>query len=516
MKRTRSHGRPRAARGGVTRCRAALALATLALAFAAGCGIERRSSHTPGSTLRATVADPDGDGVLSRGRAEPLLDRTDLAPRASGPLHELARIGQLTDTHVRDEESPARVPFLDRLGPPVTSTFRPQEAVSAQVLTAAVRSLNAERPQAVLVTGDLLDNAQRNELDQLLAVFGGGRVDPNSGGEGYRGVQASSNPDGFFYRPALDAPRHQSLLNRAQQPFFSPGLRAPWYAALGNHDLLVQGELPPSRATDAIATGDEALLTFDPELRDLLDELPEGSEATPDLRDVPPETIERLLARGVPGRTTTVAPDPRRRAVRFGELTNRLRHAGTPAPRDGRLDYTVDVGRDLRVIVLDTVNRAGGAGGVIEPGQVRFLRRELARAGDRAVIVADHHGLGRASGGPAALRLLYRDPDVIAEVSGDTHRHEIRPRRTPAGGFWQITTASLADWPQQARMLRLVTAPDGRRALETWVVDHAGGLGARDLAGFGREVAFLDAQGGRPQRFAGTRTDRNVRLWLPR
>ncbi|HEV3002226.1 MAG TPA: hypothetical protein VGW75_15900 [Solirubrobacteraceae bacterium] len=491
------------------------ALAALA-AVAAGCGIEERAPDVPGSTLRATVVDPDGDGALERGPGEPLVDRTELAPRGRGATREVARLGQLTDTHVRDEESPARVPFLDRLGPPVTSTFRPQEAVSPQVLNAAVRSLNAERPQAVLVTGDLIDNAQRNELDQLLAVLSGGPVDPNSGGAGYRGVQAASNPDGSFYRPSVDAPRHRGVLTRAQQRFFAPGLRPPWYAALGNHDLLVQGELPPSDATDAITTGGEALFTFAPELRDALDALPRDSAPTPDLSNVPQEAIERLLAGGVPGRGTRVAADPRRRSVDATELTRRLHAAGgAPKPRGDRLDYVADVGHDLRVVVLDTVNREGGADGVLMPEQVRFLATALDRAGGRSVVLADHHGLDRTRGGDAALRLLAGDPRVVAELSGDTHRHAIRPRRTPAGGYWQITTASLADWPQQSRMVRLVNGRNGSRALETWVVDHDGGIDARDLAGFGRQLAFLDAQGGRPQRFAGTRRDRNARLWLP-
>jgi hypothetical protein len=481
------------------------------VAAAGGCGIEDRATEPPGSTLRATIADPDGDGRLSRGPGEPFVDRTELARRGAAP-RQVARIGHLTDTHVRDEESPARVPFLDRLGPPVTSTFRPQEAVSPHVLNAAVRSLNGERPQAVLVTGDLVDNAQRNELDQLEAILSGGPVDPNSGGPGYRGVQAASNPDGFFYRPAVDAPRHRGVLNAAQERFVAPGLRAPWHRALGNHDLLVQGELPPSAASDAIATGDEALLTFDPALRDLLDDLPRGGAPTPDLRDVPPRAIERLLAEGVPGRATTVPPDPRRRSLRRGE----------PAGRAGdRLDYAVDAGA-VRVIVLDTVDRDGGAGGVVTGEELRALRDELAAAGEEDwIVVADHHGLDRARNGERALALLDGDPRVVAEVSGDTHRHEIRPRRTSAGGYWQITTASLADWPQQSRMLRFAEGADGARAIETWVVDHAGGLEGDGLdpdalAGFGREMAFLDAQGGRPQGFGGTRADRNARLWLPR
>jgi len=481
---------------------AVLVLAAVACA-GAGCGADDAALDPPGSTLRATVADPGGDARLRRGSAEPLLDRTELAPRGTAS-REVARLGQLSDTHVRDEESPARVPFLDRLGPPVTSTFRPQEALSPHVLAAAVASLNAERPQEVVLTGDLVDNAQRNELDQLLAILRGGPVDPDSGGPGYDGVQSADNADGLFYRPDLDAPRHDRLLDRAQERFVSPGLQAPWHAALGNHDLLVQGELPPSPATDAIATGREALLTFAPELGERVDALPRGGAPTPDLREVPRSAIEDLVTEGVPSAGTRVPPDPGRRALDDAEHAARL-------PR-GR---TIDVGRALRIVVIDTVARDGGAGGALAPGQLDFLRAALDGAGDRAIVVADHHGLDRTAGGEAALALLDRDPDVVAELSGDTHRHSIRPRSSPAGGYWQITTASLADWPQQGRMLRLVEGPDGSRALETWVVDHAGDLAGRDLAGVGRELAYLDAQGGRPQGFAGRRSDRNARLWLP-
>ena len=47
-------------------------------------------------------------------------------------------------------------------------------------------------------------------------------------------------------------------------------------------------------------------------------------------------------------------------------------------------------------------------------------------------------------------------------------------------------------------MFRL-RATDRGVALETWMVDHDGG----GLAGVSRELAYLDAQGGRPQHFAG-------------
>lgn len=487
-----------------------------------GCGIDDDDPHVAGSTLRARVVDADGDAALERGPAERLVDRTELAARGRA-TREVVRFGQLTDTHVLDEESPARVPFLDRIGPPVATAFRPQEALSAQVLNAAILALNTQRPDAVLLTGDLLDNAQANELDEFVDVVQGGDVDPDSGAAGYDGVQSQTNPDGFFYRPDVDAPRLRGLLRRAALPFFAPGVRAPWYPALGNHDLLVQGQQPPSEALDAIVTGGRALLTFDPELADRLRAtLPGGRDRfgddSPDLRDVPQDAIEDLLSGGVPSDdATTVPADPRRRLLESDEVVERLaRDAGVrPDPATGRLDYTVDLAPSVRAIVLDTAARGGGASGALEPAQIAFLERELEQAGDRDLVVVDHHGLDRTALGDRALALLDEDPRVIAEITGHRHRNEVRAVRTSAGGFWRISTSSLADWPQQGRMLRLVTGPRGERALETWMVDHAGGLNSRDLAGAARELSYIDAQGGRPAGRAGKRTDRNVRLWLP-
>jgi hypothetical protein len=94
---------------------------------------------------------------------------------------------------------------------------------------------------------------------------------------------------------------------------------------------------------------------------------------------------------------------------------------------------------------------------------------------------------------------------VAAVIAGNRHRNTIAPR----DGYWLIGTSSLADFPQQARMFRLRGASGGA-VLETWMVDHDG----RGLAGVSRELAFLDAQGGRPQGFAGRATDRNVRLFV--
>jgi 3',5'-cyclic AMP phosphodiesterase CpdA len=478
-------------------CLAAVALAALVLAavVAVSCGGTPAEPAAGTSTVRARYVDRDGDGTLERGPGEALRDRTALAP-AGRPGRVLGSLAIVTDVHVRDEESPARPVFLDRLGPPFSATFRPQEALTLQVLAAAVRAIDAARPDAVVVNGDLIDNAQANEMAQARRVLDGGLVRPDSGAPGYDGVQRATNPDPAFYRPGVDPPRHPGLLAAAQRPFRSPGLRAPWFAVAGNHDLLVAGELRRTPRTDALARGDRMLVAPDPSLR------VDRSEAA-----LSRETVDRLLRRGLPGRTVRVAPDPQRRELTPAAAVRALRD-GRPA--DGpRLDYAFDIGPGVRGIVLDTVQRERGAGGVVTPREVAVLRRELARAGDRWVVVFTHQPLHRLDGGEPLRRLLAADPHVLAAVAGDTHRNRIVAQRTPAGGYWSITTSALADFPQQARMLRVRETAGGGAVLETWMLDTA----ADPLADTARALGFLDAQGGRPDGNAGGRLDRNVRLY---
>jgi hypothetical protein len=461
-----------------------LALAA-AIVVLAGCGSPPASSPAT-STIQATWVDRDGDGFLERGPGEPLINRGG----DTQPGRTLATFGQLTDTHVRDEESPARAPFLDRLGAPVDSTFRPQEAFSTQVLDAAVRALDREHPQAVVITGDIVDSAQENELDMALETLRGGDVDPDSGAPGYDGVQAASNPDPFYFRPDNDAPRHPGVLDAAQRRFRATGLDAPWYPAIGNHDVLVQGEVPATPAIEDVATGSKMVVGIDPRfLPPILDE----SEA--------PSIVNSLISQGEAfGRSETVPADARRRHLPPAEMVERLAAAAGVRAAGDRLDYVFDIGSSVRGIVLDTVNRAGGSRGRLTRAQLAWLRRETRHAGDRWIVVFAHNALPEP-----ALQLLDATPRVAAVVRGNSHRNAIEPR----DGYWLISTSSLADYPQQARMFRLREAPGGA-VLETWMVDQDG----RGLAGVSRELAYLDAQGGRPQGFAGRPTDRNARLFV--
>jgi 3',5'-cyclic AMP phosphodiesterase CpdA len=362
----------------------------------------------------------------------------------------------------------------------------------------------------VIQGGDLIDNDQHNELEHALAVLRGGVVRPGSGRFGYYGVQSAFNPDPFYYRPDVDAPGHPGLLRSAVRPFRSTGLGAPWVPVLGDHDALVAGELVPTAETASLAVGDRALwdlpsgVTVPPGTR-----LTTGTGGSP---DGPPQPVlvNQLLAEALRGPTVRVPGDPARREMGFPEVVGRLRSAASVGAPGPSLDYVVDVGPHLRLVVLDLVRRAGGSGGLVVPGQAAFLQGQLAAAGDRWVIVVSHQPLESSEGGATLLAVLDQSPRVIATLAGHTHRNRIVARPTSTGGYWQISTASLVDYPQQARALRVLATAGGGVAIQTWMLDHAfpGRLGT-----IARELSFLDAQGGRPQGFAGARRDRNVTLW---
>jgi 3',5'-cyclic AMP phosphodiesterase CpdA len=472
-----------------------------------GCGTAAGAPASSGSTLASTWADPVGDGQLRVGPGEPLLDRTELGPRAAAQ-GVLATLAHITDAHVLDASSPARVPFLDRLGPPFESTFRPQEALTAQVLAGAVAAVRALRPQLVIQGGDLIDNDQDNELTRALAVLAGGAVRPGSGPRGYYGVQVASNPDPFYYRPDIDAPQHPGLLRAAVRPFAAHGLRAPWCPVFGDHDALVAGELVPTPQTAALALGDRALWDLPRGLT-----LPRGVRLTTGpggSPDGPPQPllVNQLLTEALQGPTVRVPPDPSRRELAIDETIGRLRDAAGGVGAGDRLDYSLAVGPHVQVIALDLARREGGSGGLVVPGQAEWLSGRLSAASERWTIVVSHQPLVSSEGGDSILALLDQAPRVIATLAGHTHRNLITPRHTSAGGYWEITTASLVDYPQQTRALRVI-ATAGGVAIQTWMLDHVfpGSLGR-----VSRELSFIDAQGGRPQGFAGTRLDRNVTL----
>lgn len=472
----------------------------------------------------------------------------------------LAAIAHLSDTHVMDCQSPARVEFLDRfLHPDIAlasatgddgRTYRPQEPLTTQVLDAMAQAIAVTatgpvsgRPlDLAIVTGDMTDSAQANELHWLAAILDGGPVHPDSGDLGrFEGVGSLDWHDPAYWHPdggrgdvARDRhgfPLAPGLLDAARRPFAAAGLGLPWLAVYGNHDGLVQGTLAVSEGTTMHATGTSKAWRPGPGAQ---------AQAARDLLDgIIDERTMDLLAKAEVRAVTADAQ--RRHLARSEHVAWHLAHGGhgfTQRNADqGTAYYRHDLGA-ITVLVLDTVVEHGGWQGSLDEGQLHWLSGELAAADGegRPVLIASHHtaadlvndlcppGAGRRVLAGELLALLTGHPCVIAWLNGHTHTTRVRSH---GGAFWEITAPSLIDWPQQGRIVEVLRTQQGY-AIATTMLDHVGPASwsdafasTADLAALSRELAAnawaappVDDLDRHPR--SGQAWDRNTLLLVPR
>jgi len=592
------------------------------------------AAQSPVTTATQTINDQDGDYRLETGPGEAYIVRTELAAAISGREHRRTQritFAQLTDMQIVDEESPLRVEFLDTVHPMFRHAYRPHEGLSPILFSAMISQLRTlaspvtdHSLELAMTTGDNTDGNQRNETRWMIDILDGGQINPNSGVPGscgtlndghlYDGIRG----DGVYYDPngladgagyAADAAINQQAIGRPNsvrdipglfeamnRPFQSPGIGVPWYAVFGNHDTLVQGNVPHHSLFETLATGCTKITAMPGTVISKVQELTTGELSTSEfgtLLLLVDDTINAIIQtpQQSMGLYKTVPRDPQRVPLRKSAyIYEHFTTSGTPvghgfsqgnvASAQGNYAFTPKPG--LRFIVLDTVSENGFSRGNIDDTQFRWLHAELARAESNrdVVIVFGHHSLRTMNQSPItpfslgqqdgedslwvhyglgsddttasctlisawmpptpfeSLRCLFlRHPSVIGYVAGHEHGNHITPfeRRSNAnvvtGGFWELTTASHVDWPQQSRLIDLVDNEDGSFSIFGTMVNHSGPVAPGGppsleaplsaeavswMASVGRELSYNDPQAsnGRDGTVddSGTVWDRNVEL----